>query len=230
MKIKIWLNAIIVISLFGFISCEKTDKLKLAENLPDVSVNADDHSGEKGTVTDIDGNIYKTIGIGSQIWMAENLRTTHLNDSAEIIYGQCPRCWAYLTTPGYCWYDNFVANENVFGALYNWYTVSSMRICPTGWHVPSSDEWDKLESYLGSGILAGSKLIESGNSEFEALSGGYRGELAMYYNSGQTGNFWTSLSVLPGKALTRVIDSKSMEIKSESIPVGWGASVRCIKN
>lgn len=231
MKMRICLSGIIVFSMLTIIGCEKTDNLKSGDNLPGASFTTPaDHSGEKGTVTDIEGNIYGTIGIGSQIWTAENLRTTHLNDSSAITYGQCFRCWSFLTTPGYCWYENYAPNKTSYGALYNWYTVTSMKICPSGWHVPSSDEWDILEAYLGGSAVAGSKLAETGNSEFEALSGGYRGDLATYYNFGETANFWTSTAASTEKSIYRSIDFKSMKINSETFPIGWGASVRCIKN
>jgi uncharacterized protein (TIGR02145 family) len=189
-----------------------------------------DHSGEKGTVTDIEAKQYKTIGIGSQIWMAENIRTMLLNDGSDITYGQCFRCWSFLTTPGYCWYDNFTPNKNTFGALYNWYTVNSMKLCPSGWHVPSADEWEILETFLGGVNIAAGRMIESGNSGFNALPGGYRGDLAVFLNLGESCNFWTSSSVSPERAIYRSLGFKSPEITSGTLPIGWGASVRCIKN
>jgi len=189
-----------------------------------------DHSGEQGTVTDFEGNVYKTIGIGSQIWTAENMRATLLNDGTEITLGQCYRCWSFLSSPGYCWYDNYKPNQNTYGALYNWYTVKSMKLCPSGWHMPGSDEWEVLTSYLGGSEVAGGKLIESGKSGFGALSGGYRGDLAAFINFGETGAYWTSSSASPEKAIYFSVGSDSQEITSETFAIGWGASVRCIKN
>ncbi len=101
-----------------------------------------------GTVTDIDGNVYKTIIIGTQTWMAENLRTTKYNDGNTIPNVTDNTTWSNLTTPAYCWYDNNISNQATYGALYNWYTVNTGKLAPMGWHVPTDAEWTKLENYL----------------------------------------------------------------------------------
>jgi uncharacterized protein (TIGR02145 family) len=100
--------------------------------------------------SDIDGNIYKTVQIGTQTWMAENLKTTKYNDGSQIPNVTGDNDWAGLTTGAYRWYNNDVATfKNLYGALYNWYTVNAGKLCPTGWHVPSDDEWKQLEMALG---------------------------------------------------------------------------------
>ena len=100
-------------------------------------------------VTDVDGNIYKTVKIGNQIWMAENLKTEKYKDGTAIPMVTDNTAWAALTTPSYCWYDNDeAANKNTYGALYNWYTVNTGKLCPAGWHVPTDAEWTTLENYL----------------------------------------------------------------------------------
>jgi uncharacterized protein (TIGR02145 family) len=106
-------------------------------------------------VTDIDKNTYKTIQIGNQIWMAENLRTTKYKNGASIhkIINSAKFSenteWKYCTTPAYCWYSNdSVTYSKTYGALYNWYTVDTEYLCPAGWHVPTDDEWTKMEDYL----------------------------------------------------------------------------------
>lgn len=99
-------------------------------------------------VNDLDGNRYKVIIIGDQIWMAENLRTTKYNDGASIPLVTDYTEWSNLTNPGYCWYQN---NDNygyTVGALYNWYAAKSNKLCPTGWHVPTDAEWTTMENYL----------------------------------------------------------------------------------
>lgn len=97
---------------------------------------------------DIDGNVYPTVRIGSQIWMAENLKTTRLNDGTAIPLVTENDLWANSTTPAYCWYDNTEVNKKTYGALYNWYVVTTNKLCPTGWHVPSRAQWTKLENFL----------------------------------------------------------------------------------
>ena len=102
-----------------------------------------------GTVTDIDGNIYKTITIGTQEWMIENLKTTKYNDGSEIPYVPYDVDWFDLSGPGYCWYNSDESTyKDVYGALYNWYTINTGNISPTGWHVPTDDEWTTMENYL----------------------------------------------------------------------------------
>jgi hypothetical protein len=98
-------------------------------------------TGQKGKINDIEGNTYKTIGIGKQIWMAENLRSTKFNDSTDIPNIADSLHWSNLTDPGYCWYNNDTTMRIPYGALYNWYTVNSGILCPTGWHIPTEEEW-----------------------------------------------------------------------------------------
>ena len=101
-----------------------------------------------GTVTDIDGNVYNTITIGTQTWMVENLKTTKYNDGNAIPNVTDYTDWNNLTTPAYCWYGDHVSNKATYGALYNWYTVNTGKLAPTGWHIPTDDEWTILENYL----------------------------------------------------------------------------------
>lgn len=102
------------------------------------------------SIADIEGNTYKTIKIGDQTWMAENLKTTRYNDSTEIPHVLDNSIWVTMRTGAYRWYDNDEDNyKNLFGALYNWYTVETGKLCPAGYHVPSDDDWIKLEMALG---------------------------------------------------------------------------------
>jgi uncharacterized protein (TIGR02145 family) len=140
------------------------------------------------TVTDADGNVYNTVTIGTQIWMAENLRTTKLSDGTDIPLVADYTEWRDLATPGYCWYDNIpVAAGNPYGALYNGYAAHSGKLCPAGWYVPTGIEWSTLTDYLGGGLAANGKLKETGTnhwlspntgatneSGFTGLPGGYR--------------------------------------------------------
>ena len=120
-----------------------------------------------GTITDIQGKIYKTIPVGSQVWMAENLKTTKFNDGANIPMVAQNKAWMDLITPAYSWFDN---NDSVYadiyGAYYNWFAVSTGKLCPSGWHVPTDSEWQTLINYLGGDNFAGSKIKEAGKNNW----------------------------------------------------------------
>ncbi len=195
---------------------------------------------EKGRLADIDGNIYDTVVIGTQVWMAENLKTTRLNDGTEIPLVTSDTAWSNLRSQGYCWYGNYEAffNLNHYGALYNFYAVKSGKLCPAGWHVPDTDEWYTLITFLGNNI-AGGKMKETGTlnwlspntgatneSGFNALPGGFRNA---YYKNYQrfriSGYFWHSEST----------DAMSVAYSSEDVIHGSmsrndGLSVRCVKD
>lgn len=99
-------------------------------------------------VADVDGNLYRSITIGTQVWMVENLKTTKYNDGTDIPNIIDNTAWTSLTTPAYCWYNNDISYKNTFGALYNWYAVNTSKLAPNGWHVPSDAEWTILDNYL----------------------------------------------------------------------------------
>lgn len=161
-------------------------------------------------VSDSDGNTYNTIRIGTQIWMSENLKTTRFKDGREISYVPYAKgnLWPGLTTPAYCWYNDSASYRNTqIGALYNWFSVNSGYICPTGWHVPTDAEWNTLITYLGGESVAGGKLKETGSSQwqspnfgatnqsgFKALPSGLRlsGGYTLFRNSRQETIFWSS--------------------------------------
>jgi uncharacterized protein (TIGR02145 family) len=124
--------------LFSF-SCNNTNPTGNNNDLPTF-----------GTMTDVDGHAYKTIKIGNQVWMAENLRTNKYSDLSDIPYVSDSTSWVSLKSAGFCYYNN-TKNEdsiNKFGALYNWYTVESNKLAPAGWHIPSDSDWDTLQEYL----------------------------------------------------------------------------------
>ena len=123
-------------------------------------------SPSTGTVTDIDGNVYHTVTIGTQTWMVENLKTTRYNDGTAIPLVTDGNEWSNLTTPGYCWYNNDeAAFKTPYGALYNWFTVNTGKLAPTGWHIPTDVEWTILSTYLGSAAVAGGKMKSTGTIE-----------------------------------------------------------------
>lgn len=119
-----------------------------------------------GTVTDVDGNEYKTVVIANREWMAENLRTTKFNDGTEIPNVTSRAAWSNLTDPGYCWYDNDAAYGPTYGAMYNWFAVNTGKLCPEGWRVPTRTEFNSyLRDELGGANDAGGKLKSTGTVE-----------------------------------------------------------------
>ena len=158
------------------------------------------------TVLDVDGNLYHTVTIGSQVWLQENLMTMKYSNLDAITNVTGTTEWANLTSGAYCNYNNNTSNVSAYGRLYNWYAVNdSRKICPTGWHVPSNDEWNTLITYLGGDAAAGGKLKESGtvhwttpntgasnSSDFTALPGGYRYANGSFFDLQDAGYFWTS--------------------------------------
>jgi uncharacterized protein (TIGR02145 family) len=120
-------------------------------------------------VTDIDGNIYQTVRIGNQVWMAENLRTTRYNDGTPVTLDTSKTTWTNARTEKYCYYNNTTNTDSVkkLGALYNWYVVNSNKLAPTGWHVPTAAEWDILQNHMISngynydGTTTGNKIGKS---------------------------------------------------------------------
>lgn len=157
-----------------------------------------------GTLTDIDGNVYNTVTIGTQCWMVENLKTTRYNDGTTISNVTDNTAWGILTTGAWCYYNNDVTNNTTYGKLYNWYAVNTAKLAPTGWHIPTLDEWGTLINYLGGESVAGGKmkaisiLWDGSNSGatnisgFTGLPAGFRQYHGSYYEEGYTGNHWSS--------------------------------------
>jgi uncharacterized protein (TIGR02145 family) len=119
------------------------------------------------TISDIDGNIYKTIKIGDQLWMAENLKTTQFSDGKIIPQVQNDEIWESLKTPGYSWFNNDITYKNTYGALYNSYAINTGKLCPEGWNVPSETEWTELITFLDSDGTAGSNLKVQGSEHWQ---------------------------------------------------------------
>ena len=196
------------------------------------------------TVTDVEGNVYKNVAIGTQTWMAENLRTTKLSDGTPIPLVKGEAAWAGLTTPGYCWYKNEEEGfKPTYGALYNWYTVNSGKLCPQGWHIPGDEEWTKLTIYLGGEIIAGGKLKESGStywvepnnaatneSGFTAYPGGFRYYDGKFFDFGFSSYWWSSKDYSATRAWFRFIYYSDGNIYRFNNNKKNGFSVRCLKD
>jgi uncharacterized protein (TIGR02145 family) len=201
-------------------------------------------TGITGTVSDSDGNTYQTIGIGYQEWMTENLKTAKFNTGDSITLAKNDTLWKALTSPGFCWYNNIEANKNAYGALYNWYAVSSnKKLCPSGWHVPTNDDISKLVDYLGDAGNAGGILKESGTVNwntpntgatndygFTARAGGKRSADGSFDFMKVEGNWWSSSEYSTLNAsyiyiLFNYANSFQAYYNKKS-----GMSVRCVKD
>jgi len=219
-------------------SCKKDDN----NNTPD------------NTVKDIDGNVYQTVTIGTQVWMVENLKTTKYRNGDPIPNVTDDTEWSNLTTGAQCNYNNDAAFGNKYGKLYNWYAVSDGRnIAPTGWHVPSDAEWTTLENYVAanlgtSGSVAkalasktdwpsstdagavGNDLSKNNTSGFSALPGGYRSMVGSFNVIGYYGSWWTSTEDNASSAWDRYLNYYFPGVYRSSYSKGSGFSVRCVRD
>jgi hypothetical protein len=161
------------------------------------------------TIRDIDGNVYKTVTIGKQVWMAENLKTSKYNDGRAIPLVTDNTAWEALNTPAYCWYDNDEsANKTKCGALYNWFAVNTNKLCPTGWHVPNDREWTNLPP----------------------LSGGYRYADGTFYYIKDYSYWWTTTESSITSAYYNQVFWDGSDVKRDQSVKKDGFSVRCLKN
>lgn len=198
-----------------------------------------------GTLTDIDGNVYYTITIGTQVWMAENLKTTSYCNGESVPNITDNTGWIALTTGAYCNYNNDVTISTTYGRLYNWYALNDNRkIAPTGWHIPTYAEWTTLTTYLGGDSIAGGQLKEIGTTHwyspnagasnqtgFTALPGGCRDSDGTFqYNPGN-GFWWSSTEDgTYGAYYLIMYFNSSYANRSSSYDKISGYSVRCIKD
>lgn len=202
------------------------------------------HEKISDLVTDIEGNTYKTVIVGSQIWMAENLKTTRFPDGTVIPLTEDASAWRNLTTPGYCWYNNDpVTYKDTYGALYNGFTIATGKLCPAGWHVPDKQEWRALREFTGDSVKGGGKLKEAGtthwlspnkgadnSSGFTALGAGLRYFEGTFASVLSYTSLWSSSGVANDElwyaALYFGDPSFAMDHKNKN----HGFSVRCIKD
>jgi len=200
-------------------------------------------------VIDVDGNIYRTVKIGAQVWMAENLKVTHCRNGDAIPNVTDATEWCNLTTGAYCNYANNASNADTYGSLYNWYAVSdslsdSRNVAPAGWHVPSDAEWQTLVDYLGGEAVAGGKMKEAGTihwnspnigatneSGFSALPGGYR-NYGGYGDVGSHAYFWSSTDYDSYSASSRSLNLSysSPNVFRDNYSRQIGHSVRCVRD
>lgn len=194
------------------------------------------------TCTDADSNHYAIVQIGSQIWMAENLKTTKYRNNDPIPNVTDSTAWMNHTSGAYCDYDTTPGNSLIYGKLYNWYAVADSRnLCPIGWHVPADTEWLTLANCNTN--IVGGKLkeicmnlweqspIPGGNNEsgFTALPGGYRDYYGSFYYLGYTGSWWSSTEVV-GEAWYRLVSYNFNDMLRNFVYKQTGFSVRCVKD
>lgn len=193
---------------------------------------------------DIDGNSYSFITFMGQVWMAENLKTTKLNDGTLISNATVPADWESASTPAYVWYSN---NEDLYkltyGALYNWQAVASNKLCPEGWHVPTESDWNVLIGYLLGADVAGGKLKQEGTAlwlspnvgatdeiNFTALPGGGRKPTGEFEGRGSIGLWWASTPSGLANGIGVSMSNENASVNMGNSITGVGRSVRCLKN
>ncbi len=209
-----------------------------------------------GSMSDIDGNIYKTIVIKGQEWMAENLRTTHYNDNSAIPLVEDANDWRYRSSPGFCWYENNdTLYRNLYGGYYNWYAVNTGKLCPAGWHVSTDAEWISMDIGLGidsasanfwywRGTNQGMIMKEAGNNNwvadtvsgsnetgFTGLPGGRRrGDYGSFDEEGYAAFWWTAEDHGYSWAVCHGLWSFTSASYRESEEKSSGFNVRCIRD
>lgn len=209
-----------------------------------------------GSMTDQSGNVYKTIVIGSQEWMAENLKTSHYRNGDLIPVVTDANVWVSLTTGATCWYNNDSATFDCpYGKLYNWYTVADARnVCPIGWHVPDEYDWNRLVKYLDpaadticggcfQSTIAGGDMKSSGfqywlspnagatnQSGFSGLPSGGRDTNGSFFSLLASGNWWSVTPTATATAWNRHLYEYISFIGRDNNRKYLGFSVRCIKD
>ena len=210
----------------------------------------------KETITDIDGNVYHTVNIGKQVWMKENLQVTHYRNGDSIPNVKYSQAWVDLfnsETGAYCTYYNSEYNNKIYGVLYNCYIVKEFsHLCPSGWHIPTDEEWSTLANFLGGDSIAGGKLKEKSTTHwnspntgatnetgFTALPGGFR-SLGFFEDLGDNGSWWSSTKDNSHSGLWlqkpydrywyRYLKSDKKELGRSRTTLQDGFSVRCIKD
>lgn len=193
-------------------------------------------------VIDIDGNEYEIIEIGEQVWMKSNLKTTKYNDGVVIPKLEDDADWLETANGAWCFYNNDPANNNIYGKLYNAHAAMSGKLCPIGWRIPNSDDWQGLIDFLGGDEFSAGGALKSitgwnepnigatNTTGFTALPGGTRDNSSGIFNQmGDIAYFWSSSSVEDEKTLYSGLESSTTLLFSYSVERNYGFSCRCIK-
>ncbi|MFA6150633.1 MAG: fibrobacter succinogenes major paralogous domain-containing protein [Chitinophagaceae bacterium] len=184
------------------------------------------------SITDAEGNSYRTIKIGNQTWMVDNLRTTKYNDGAPIATASEIGDLRKTTMPAYSVHNNGNAN---YGHLYNWYAVNTGKLAPKGWHIPTKQDWDLLLNYLGGFSKAGDKMKSTswspnGMSGFDAMPAGFLANSGMFANVGNAAFWWSTRERNAAQADYVKIMSSLPSALSNGAVKQFFMSVRCVKN
>ena len=252
----------IVLSLTVYlISCQNSEgsKIKDDSNSSSESDASESSLVKNGNgVKDIDGNTYKTVIIGDQEWMSSNLKTSKFSDGSAIPNETDDIEWEYIETAAWCHYNNDSKNNQVYGKLYNWFAVShesngNKNVCPSGWHVPSKDEWNILIEKLGGSMSettagsmkeVGNKNWKSPNTDatnsslFTALPGGSRlgsgdgggTNLGQFMDLGNYGSWWSSTESNADWSDDFCLSNETGYATMVTHTKDFGFSVRCLKD
>jgi uncharacterized protein (TIGR02145 family) len=207
---------------------------------------------QESQVKDVEGNVYNSIKIGDQVWMAENLKTTKYNDGKSIRLVNDGLVWQNLITPAYCNYNNNSINNTAnYGALYNWYAVNTGNLCPKKWHIPTDSEWKLMELSIlmdlyevenigWRGTNQGDALKNNigwhspdngtNKSGFSALPGGYINNSGEFVFIEINGNWWSSTELYEKNAYYRRLYYNESKVGRFNTFKTTGFSVRCIKD
>ncbi|MGE5419742.1 MAG: fibrobacter succinogenes major paralogous domain-containing protein [Chloroflexota bacterium] len=206
---------------------------------------------EPEPVTDIDGNHYGSVIIGNQLWMKENLKTKRFNDGTAIPFVTDNIAWSSLT-PKRTWLNNDSSYAAQYGIIYNGFVATSGKVCPTGWHVPTEEEWKNLEYFLGMSVYDAAKIdmrgttegllmksdsgwLENGNGQntygFTGLGGGYRHPNGSFASPGAIGQWWSSSKDQKyDYSWCRSLIYNASGISRTLTGMQYGCSIRCIKD
>jgi|SaaInlV_125m_DNA_1040241.scaffolds.fasta_scaffold20199_1 uncharacterized protein (TIGR02145 family) len=259
----------IAIGLLTFVGCEIEEDLQQvgtpyqsSDTTDSSETSSDDGTSDDSSiqygegVTDIDGNTYKSVIIGEQEWMAENLRTSKYSDGTSIPNVTGNTEWEGLTTGARSHYDNDNQYEATYGKLYNWYSVNTGRLAPEGWHVPTDAEWTVLTDYLeangheeteGTALKARSSwrgdpwdasqddISGSGNGSdhygWNGLPGGQRQDGGYFsFSWSEGGYWWSSLEFSEGSAWSRSLSNFSDSVSRGYSVKSYGFSIRCLRD
>ncbi|RFZ95458.1 hypothetical protein D0C36_08025 [Mucilaginibacter conchicola] len=197
-----------------------------------------------GTMVDVDGNVYKTIKIGNQTWMMENLKVTHYRDGSAIPKIEDSGAWRLTNDGAYCSYDNSTTNAKTYGLLYNWFAVTdAKKLAPKGWHIPTQAEWQALYNYIGGTREDGEKLKETGTTHwvdglrgsnttgFTGLGGGglVFSSTGVFDSKGFDAYWWTATSKDATNSVYVDLYVKGY-FEFQTGYIRYGLSVRCIKD
>ncbi len=204
-------------------------------------------------VTDIDGNNYNSVIIGTQEWMKENLNVSKYSDGTIIPQVTDTAAWANLTTGAWCYYNNDPANGVIYGKLYNWYAVAGIHdndpntpnktLAPSGWHIPTYSEWSSLVTFLGGESIAGGKMKTTGTSlwqspntaatnesGFSGLPGSFRNNGGAYNWIQLFGNWWSASEFAPNDSWCLGLLSNHHMANIGTYNKKYGLSIRFINN